>query len=104
MLRFLGKRLVGRNAELDVITIGQCLTFDEKIWQQGKGSFRKNGYRNSAMLQVVPIMDRDGRSFCFGWQDIEADRELRLLKELEEIGDALQFPDIFPDIKELAEW
>lgn len=80
---FLGKSLIGRSAELDVITIGQCLIFDEKIWQQGKDCFRENGYRPPAMLQVIPLMDREGRIFCFGWQDVEADRELRLLKEFD---------------------
>lgn len=106
MLRFLGKNLITGNAGINVNIAEQCLLFDERIWQRGRDYFLQNGYRDPLMIQIVPIMDRQGRLLCYGWQDAEANRELRMLRELCAMcgggkKSSLQFQDIFPDITEV---
>lgn len=48
------------------------------------------------------MLDGQGRNIGCCWQDIEADRELRMLRELDEISDAVRFCDIFPDVREVV--
>lgn len=43
------------------------------------------------------MLDESGELVCFAYQDSEANRELRMLEELERNMCALQFPDIFPE-------
>lgn len=102
MLRFLRKNLIDQDDGININIVSQCAEFDEKIWQNGRECFRQNGERNPSVLQIVSIMDKQGEILCYGWQDIEANRELRMLRELNEIHDTLQFPDIFPDTREIV--
>lgn len=104
MLRFCKESRISRNEGPDIEVAGQYLELDEKIWQSGRKLFRDNGFWDITRLQLVPILDTRGRLLCYGWQDDEADRELRMLKELKKNPDNLQFKDIFPDIREVAVW
>ncbi len=101
MLRFLGKNLINQDDGINVHIISQCQVSDEEIWQNARECFRQNGERNPSVLQIVPIMDQQGEILCYGWQDMEANRELRMLKELNGIRNALQFSNIFPDIRKI---
>ncbi len=46
---------------------------------------------------VFPVLSRSGQLICFAYQDEEADREIRMLHELESCEDALGFKDLKPE-------
>lgn len=102
MLRFCEKRLVDQNDGLVTNVVGKIRFFDEGIWQKGKEKFRQVRDQDSAILQMVSVLDEQERICCYGWQDTEANRELRMLRELEEARSATLFREIFPDIKEVV--
>lgn len=104
MLRFVGKNTVEQSESLKADIAEQHLTFDEKIWQTAKEYFNQTGCCDSTKVQLIPIWNAEGGLVCYGWQDGEANRELRMLKELSRGQSILQFGDIFPDIKEVIIW
>lgn len=71
----------------------EYLILDATIWQKAKDIFQKNKHES-----IIPVLDRNNRLVCFAWQDDEANRELRMLHELEMNINALDFHDLFPDI------
>ena len=71
---------------------GEYLILDETIWQKGREYFSR--YK---MLEVLPVLNREHQLVCLAWQDEEANRELRMLRELEECREALSFRDLYPD-------
>lgn len=102
MLRFMDWSLARYGGGIDVVRMEQGLQFDEGIWQKGRDCFRQGGYCDPATVLVVPVLDEQGRNIGCGWQDVEADRELRMLRELDETSDAVRFCDIFPDVREVV--
>ncbi len=101
MLRFCGKKLVDQNEMLKVDIAEQHLIFDKNIWESGREYYKRNGNQNVTIPQMVPIWNKQDELLCYGWQDNEANRELRMLKELGENKLSLQFGDIFPRTKEV---
>lgn len=73
----------------------ECLIWDEDIWENARLYSKKHGScdRNS----VIPVIDQKGELMCFAYEDEDADRELRQLRELSEMPEALQFSDIYPE-------
>lgn len=104
MLRFCKESHISQNEGLDIEVTGKYLVFDEKIWQNARKHFRDNSFQDITKLQLVPILDTRGTLVCYGWQDDEANREIRMLKELKKKPNTLQFKEIFPDIREVAVW
>lgn len=105
MLRFVGENTVKQSKNIKVDIAEQHLTFDEKIWRTAKEYYKQIGYCDSTKVRLIPIGNAEGGGLvCYGWQDGEANRELRMLKELNREQNILQFGDIFPDIKEVIVW
>lgn len=102
MLRFCGENLISRDEGFKIVEVGQVPSFDDGIWHYGKERFRQGGYQDSTTLQVISVLDVQGSTLCYGWQDIESNRELRMLKELQNAGELLQFKDIFPDVRQVV--
>lgn len=102
MLRFCGENLIKQSENLNVDIAEQYFVFSERIWQKGRDYFKHNGFHDVTKLQLIPVWDAQGTRICYGWQDIEANRELRMLKELGENRIALQFGDVFPQIREVV--
>ncbi len=75
------------------------LCFHENIWKKVKEAFLFTSY-DDCEDYLIPMTDDSGEIICFAYQDSEANRELRMLEELRENENALQFTDIFPDYKE----
>lgn len=46
---------------------------------------------------LIPVLDGNDQLFCFAYEDLEANREIRMLRELSETSNALQFADLYPD-------
>lgn len=102
MLRFCGEKIINENQKVKVAIGEGQLILDEHIWENGKNIFRGNDYHDVVGMQMIPISNVQGEIICYGWQDLEANRELRMLEELAESQTALAFGDVFPDIREVV--
>lgn len=74
----------------------EYLVLDEHIWGNGRKLFRYR-QKNFNKTDLIPVLDKSGRLLCFAWQDEEADREIRMLEELEMHKCALGFHDVYPE-------
>lgn len=101
MLRFCGKGLLEQSEGITIVRAKQNLKFDDQIWQYGKDYFRQNIYHDITKMPVIPIVDTSGETVCYGWQDYEANRELRMLRELEKNQNARQFNDLYPNVRKV---
>lgn len=70
---------------------------DENIWENGR-KFFIHYQKFGDEIVCLPVIDRDEKLICFAYQDEEANREIRELRELMECKNALSFRDIFPEI------
>lgn len=43
------------------------------------------------------VLDEEYRLICFAYEDVDANREIRMLRELSEHSEALQFSDLYPE-------
>lgn len=68
------------------------LIFNSGIWREGKLYFRQH-----RKADKVPVLSEDGELLCFAYQDKRANRQLRMLQELEETPGAMQFGDVYKD-------
>lgn len=101
MLRFCGKRFMKPESLKIVIAEGHiCL--DKNIWRDSRRYFRDNFCDDATVRHLLPVIDERGEILCYGWQDDEANRELRMLRELGQNRDALQFRNIFPAAREVV--
>ena len=100
MLRFCGEKQT-KSDSLDVVILKEKVLMNDNLWQNGKSSFRRAKREKIITLPLIPIVDEEGNIICYGWQDDEANRELRMLNELEKNMDALQFKDIFLEVQEV---
>ncbi len=71
------------------------VTLDKEIWKNARNFF-KNYESSYGEHVLLPVVDKEGRLVCFAYEDPDANRELRMLRELTETPDALQFSDIYP--------
>lgn len=69
-----------------------CLIMDETIWQRGREYFTKH-----EKMDIFPVLDRNNQLICYAWQDEEANREVRMLRELSELNSAVSFRGLHQD-------
>lgn len=100
MLRFCGEKQTESNS-LDITILEEKVLMNDNLWRNGKACFRRAKKEKIITLPLVPIVDEKGDIVCYGWQDDEANRELRMLDELEKNINALQFKNIFPEVQEV---
>ncbi len=79
------------------------VVLDEHLWENGRKFF--NSYQN-LMEEVIllPVVDQEGQLICFACQDMDANRELRQLRELQAYRNALSFRDVFPEFDCVTIW
>lgn len=101
MLRFFqGKKdtiwkSINSDKEIREITNGESVIFDENIWKSGECFFRAQT-ENMSEIATLSVVDENGEFLFWAYQDDEANRELRMLRELSTIG-MLCFCDVFPE-------
>lgn len=100
MLRFCGEKQTESEC-LDIVILQEKVLMDLNLWRHIKAYFRHAKREKIITLPLIPIVDKGGNIVCYGWQDDEANRELRMLDELEKNTDALQFKDVFPEVQEV---
>ena len=82
MLRFCDKHEL-RSDLLNIMIAEKGVPFDEAIWQKGNEFFKSNLREQARDLKVFPVLDGNREVICYAWQDEEANRELRMIRELE---------------------
>ncbi|MDE7431625.1 MAG: hypothetical protein K2N34_06915, partial [Lachnospiraceae bacterium] len=81
------------NKDIDNLDVNQNhLILDGAIWQKGREYF---AHHHSA--ELVPVLNQNLQLICFAYQDWEANRELRMLRELNEGIDFIGFQDLYPN-------
>lgn len=75
----------------------KCVVLDENIWINARHFF---AYYEPVLNEhvLLPVINGQGQLTCFAYEDVHANREIRMLRELMEQPDALKFSDIYPDI------
>lgn len=77
-----------------VSTEGVVLETD--VWESATSYFERN--KDSADICVLlPVVDNADKLICYAYEDSDADREIRMLNELREMPDIIQFTDVYPD-------
>lgn len=72
----------------------EYLVMDSDIWRNAREYFKYE-----SMFGFLPVLDQDNQLLCFAYDDSEANREIRMLRELTEKPEALQFTDIYPEYR-----
>ena len=80
------------------------LLMNGSIWHNCRSFLGKSDQKQDHTINLIPLKQADGELAAYGYQDHEANRELRMLRELRENKHALQFGDIFPEYKEVVIW
>lgn len=85
-----------RNAKMEDAILRDVLVLNKDIWKNGRLLFAvyKSEFGNNILL---PVVDENQHLVCFAYEDWCADKNLRILRELQDKSDALQFADIYPD-------
>lgn len=68
------------------------LILNRTIWEKGREYFAEHPSES-----MIPVSDEWGNIICYAWQDTEADREIRMLRELEECQEAIGFEKLYPE-------
>lgn len=100
MIRFYGEDRIVRR-DLDAALSREPLRLDKKIWERGRERFRTAPMGDGGAF-YIPVVNGQGETVCFAYQDNEANRELRMLKELSKAEGTLQFTDLFPTCGEVV--
>lgn len=68
---------------------------NQNIWKNARTFFQsyKSSYGEYVLL---PVLDKKRQLVCFAYEDHEANREIRMLRELNELKGGLQFVDVYP--------
>lgn len=85
---------------IDVAVFPDSIQFGENVWEDGKVYFKNYLSHDVSDVVMLSVKDEKFETVCFAFMDDEANRELRMLKELEMCDHALQMKDIFPEIEE----
>lgn len=81
---------------LDSAVIRDVIVLDESIWLEARKLFMAHkSHINKHPL--LPVVDREGNLVSFAYEDDDANRELRQLRELQRNPSRKQFADMYPD-------
>lgn len=76
----------------------EYVIFNSEIWKNAREYFRYKS-RNLSVDMLLPVLDNKCKLMCFAYEDEDANREIRMLYELQKTPSALQFVDIYPEVK-----
>lgn len=87
-----------KNSDTENAILREKIILDQNIWKNARLFFAVHG-KDSGEYTLLPIIDDKRQLICFAYEDDDANRELRMLRELQEHTSALQFADIYPHIQ-----
>ena len=79
------------------------IVLDENIWSKSRKYFAEYEKLGDEIV-MLPVVDENHQLLCFAYQDEDANREIRQLRELLECENALTFHDIFPQYDLVTIW
>lgn len=72
----------------------EYVLWDDDLWENARKCFKQG---EEGLL--LPVLNEEYQLMCFAYNDVDANREIRMLRELQESADALQFTDLYQEIK-----
>lgn len=78
------------------------LILDKSIWKKCKENLKQEKQEKNDIIHLTAVKNQNDELIAYGYQDNEANRELRMLRELQSIEGVLQFQDVFPEYKEVV--
>ena len=69
---------------------------DKDIWKNARTYIKKHDGITGGLL---PVLDKEYHLICFAYEDRDANREIRMLRELSDLSGAVQFSDIYSQYK-----
>ena len=84
------------NDDLEESIQKDYVILDEAVWENSRKYFSAHETFFGEKV-CLPVLNKEGQLICFAYQDEEADRELRMLGELEKCEGALTFRDLNPE-------
>ena len=78
MLRFYHTNFKDNN---DIAINDNSLLMDGDIWQNCKSFLQGSDQKKEHVIDLIPVKDADGELIAYGYQDHEANRELRMLRD-----------------------
>lgn len=91
MIRFYG---IDSNEQRWSCKSDEKLMMNKNIWEKGRRCF-ENYFKTG---EFAPVFNDEDQIICYAWQDYEANRQMRMVDELCNCADALNFKDVYPDI------
>ena len=94
-LGYITYRSLLQSEDTDKAINKEYLKSDREIWKMARlqFAFQKEKFGEYPLL---PVVDTKNHLLCFAYEDSDANRELRMLWELQEDSSLLQFGDIYP--------
>ena len=81
---------------LEAAVIRDVLVLDESIWTEAKKLFLSHKSRINKH-PLLPVVDWEGNLVSFAYEDGDANRELRQIRQLQGNPNGTQFADMYPD-------
>lgn len=76
----------------------EYIIFEVDMWWKARKYFEF--YDECSFNYLLPVFGQDGQLLCFAYEDAVADREMRMLRELQKMREGgLQFSDIYSEYK-----
>lgn len=82
---------------VDGTIIQEYLILETDMWQQAREYFEYYNERGMKGNFLLPVFSQEHQLICFAYEDEKADREIRMLRELQEIPEAFQFADLYTE-------
>lgn len=88
-----------KNENVQDAVIRTKVVLDDGVWEGAREYFAVRRTEMGIEWELLPVVDKNQNLIGFAYEDLDADRELRMLRELQEKKGALQFADIYPDFQ-----
>lgn len=92
-----------KSSSIDEAIKKEYVIFDVNMWIHARKHFewREKMFTIDSLL---PVLDKEYKLIGFAYEDIDANHEMRMLRELYQAPKALQFTDVYPECKGVKIW
>lgn len=73
----------------------ECVVLNQDIWVNARTWFESQRKQTNERT-ILPVVNEKQELICFAYEDFEANRELRMLRELQSGTDVIGFTEIYP--------
>lgn len=74
----------------------EYVILNQDMWKSARKIFDEDGEKRG-IDRLLPVLNDEYQLICFAYEDNDANREVRMLRELSEQPEALQFLDLYPE-------